>query len=194
MDFVKIIEDNFSSSIQTKQQTLTAGKEQITAAGKLLLATLDMSKKVLICGNGGSAADAQHFATELVMRYEKERQSLSAIALTTDTSLLTAVANDTEFANIFARQVEGLGQTGDLLIGISTSGNSKNVVNAIETAQKKGLKVIALTGKDGGIIKEHLNTDDVEICIPSNNTARVQEAHILIIHTLCNMADLKFTR
>ncbi len=194
MDFEKIIETNFAGSIKTKEQTLGACKADIIAAGKMLLAVLEAGNKVLICGNGGSAADAQHFATELIMRYETERKSLPAISLSTDTSLLTAIPNDDKFENIFARQISGLANKNGLLIGISTSGNSINIVNAINVAHDKQLKVMILSGENGGIIKDMLKPDDVKVCVPSVTTARIQEAHILIIHTLCNMADLKFTR
>lgn len=193
MDFKKIIETNFIESLEAKQETLNTCNASIMAAGKTLLKTLETGNKILICGNGGSASDAQHFATELVMRYETNRQGLPAISLSTDTSLLTAIPNDDSFENIFSRQVSVLGNPDDLLIGISTSGNSANVINAIRAAHDKQLKVLILSGKNGGLIKNMLNSSDTEVCVPSNSTARIQEAHILIIHTLCNMADLKFT-
>lgn len=194
MDFEKIIETNFIESLAVKQKTLEVCKSSIAAAGKMLLEVLETGNKILICGNGGSASDAQHFATELVMRYETNRQSLPAISLSTDTSLLTAIPNDDSFENVFARQVSALGNSGDLLIGISTSGNSANIINAIQIAHDKQLKVLVLSGKNGGIMKDRLNPNDIEVCVPSNTTGRIQETHILIIHTLCNMTDLKFTR
>lgn len=158
----------------------------ILEAEKEISRTINRGNKVLICGNGGSAADAQHFAAELVGRYLKERDAISAIALTTDSSILTAIANDYGFVHIFRRQIEALGKDGDLLFAISTSGNSGNVINAIETAKRIGLKVITLLGKDGGKIK---GSGDTEIIIPYKKTPRIQELHITIIHILCELLE-----
>ena len=141
----------------------------------------------MLCGNGGSAADSQHIAAELIGRFEKERRSMAAIALTTDTSALTAIGNDYGYDQVFARQVEGLGQSGDLLIGISTSGNSKNVVKAMEVAQSKGIRTVALVGdKPEGAMQ---TIADYVLAAPSTNTARIQECHILIMHTLCQLVE-----
>jgi len=161
----------------------------IQAASDLLLATFQSDNKLLICGNGGSAADSQHIATEFVVRYETTRQGLPAIALTTDTSVLTAQPNDYNFATVFSRQIETLGQAGDCLIAITTSGNSKNILQAVIAAKQKNMKVIALTGKDGGEVKA---LADISVVVPSETTARIQEAHILIAHWWCQQADETF--
>ena len=151
-----------------------------------IISAFKEEKKILICGNGGSAADAQHFSSELIGKYEKERSSFPAIALTTDSSAITAISNDFGFDNVFSRQIEGLGDPGDILIVISTSGNSKNLIKAIETAKKKNIKCIALLGKKGGLISEMV---DLEIIIPSNRTSRIQEMHGLIIHIICGLIE-----
>jgi D-sedoheptulose 7-phosphate isomerase len=145
--------------------------------------------KIMACGNGGSAADAQHFAAELIGRFEREREELAAIALTTDSSILTAVGNDYSYDDIFSKQVRGLGKKGDILLGISTSGNSKNVVKAIEAAKKMGIKIIAFTGNGGGKIATLLDKDDVHLCVPSARTARIQETHLVLLHGLCDGVD-----
>lgn len=145
--------------------------------------------KILVCGNGGSAADAQHFAAELINRFEMERPSLPALALTTDSSALTSIANDYHYHQIFSKQVEGLGQKGDVLLAISTSGQSENINKAIEVAIAKGLRVVALTGKDGGKIPPILSNNDIELRVPAQKTSRVQECHIVIIHALCDYID-----
>ncbi len=179
----------FDQSIATKQAAKECLIEPITNAVNLLVGALKNNNKVLVCGNGGSAADAQHFAAELVCRFERERPSLPAIALTTDSSLLTAIANDYSYDDVFSRQVSGLGQQGDVLIAISTSGNSRNVLRAMEVAHEKQIAVIALTGRDGGNIAKQLNTNDVEIRVPTDSTARTQEVHILALHCLCDQID-----
>ena len=145
--------------------------------------------KVLSCGNGGSAADAQHFSAELLGRFERERAGLPAVALTTDSSTLTAIANDYGYENVFAKQVRALAQPHDVLLAISTSGNSENVLRAITTAHDRDLKVVALTGRDGGTIARSLNSEDVELRVPAERTCRVQEVHLLIIHCLCDLID-----
>lgn len=183
----QIIKDALEESIEVKKKTLELCAEDIREAATILIEAIKDGKKLLTCGNGGSAADSQHFATELVVRYKDDRRSLPAISLTTDTSNLTACSNDYCFEDVFQRQVTSLGQKGDVFVGISTSGNSKNVIKAIEEAEKKGLKVIALTGKDGGKIAR-LNIGKT-IIVPSNTTARIQESHITIIHTLCELLD-----
>ena len=159
---------------------------EVASAGLRVRTALEKGRKILICGNGGSAADSQHMAAEFVGRFVKERQSLPALALTVDTSLLTAVGNDYGFDCVFSRQVEGLGQEGDVLIAISTSGNSANVVKAVKTAKEKGIYVIALTGENGGILAKEL---DLCLAVPSQVTARIQEMHIMIIHMICEIAE-----
>jgi len=185
----KIIKE-FRESIETKNKTISECIEDIKLISELIINTLKNNNKLLICGNGGSAADSQHFATELMVRFEKERRSLPAISLTTDTSNITACGNDYNFDNIFKRQISSLGNKGDLLIGFSTSGNSKNIINAVLEAQSKGLKVIIFSGKDGGKLKKM----DIKhfIKIPSDNTARIQETHITIIHIICKLIDDNF--
>ena len=163
--------------------------EDLVRAINLMHQALASEKKILACGNGGSAADAQHFAAELVGRFERERRELPAIALSTDSSILTAIANDYSYEVIFSKQVRALGQAGDVLLGISTSGNSANVIAAIEAAHLKGMSVIAFTGKDGGKIKNILKNTDVHLCVPADRTARIQETHLLLLHCLCDGVD-----
>ena len=162
----------------------------IKAAADTLISTFKQGKKILICGNGGSAADSQHIAAEFVVRYEKQRRALPAIALTTDTSILTAHPNDFEFETIFSRQIEALGESGDCLIAISTSGNSDNILDAVKMAKSKGMTTIALTGHDGGKLA---NVADQIVIVPSTVTARIQEAHIIIAHWWCQLADETFS-
>ena len=176
----EIIKQNFLESIQAKQKVIENNLPVLDKAAQLMITALKNGKKILICGNGGSAADAQHFAGELVMTYEKERPGLPAIALTTNSSKLTAWANDFGYETVFARKVQALGNTGDVLVGITTSGNSPNVIKAFEMAQQKGILTVCLNGKGGGKINA-LNLD-ANIVIPSSRTSRVQEAHITIIH------------
>jgi D-sedoheptulose 7-phosphate isomerase len=158
-------------------------------AGALLAGVLNNGGKILSCGNGGSAADAQHFSSELLGRFEAERSGLPAIALTTDSSTMTAVGNDYGFDHVFERQVSALGRTGDALLAISTSGNSANVIRAIDAAHANGMKVVALTGRDGGGMARSLHSDDVELRVPSDRTVRIQEVHLLLIHSLCDLID-----
>jgi D-sedoheptulose 7-phosphate isomerase len=183
------VKKHFSDSIETKQKAAETMSEDIVRAINLMHQALASEKKILACGNGGSAADAQHFAAELVGRFERERRELPAIALSTDSSILTAIANDYSYEVIFSKQVRALGQTGDVLLGISTSGNSANVIAAIEAAHLKGMSVIAFTGKDGGKIKNILKTSDVHLCVPADRTARIQETHLLLLHCLCDGVD-----
>lgn len=180
---------HFLDSIAVKQEAEKILPEQIARGIVAMTDCLRAGGKVMACGNGGSAADAQHFAAELIGRFERERQELAAIALTTDTSILTAVGNDYSYDEIFSKQVRGLGKKGDILIGISTSGNSKNVVKAIEVAKKMGIKIIALTGNGGGKIASLLDADDVHLCAPSTRTARIQETHLVLLHALCDGVD-----
>jgi D-sedoheptulose 7-phosphate isomerase len=183
------VKKHFFDSIETKQKAAETMPEDIVRAINLMHQALASEKKILACGNGGSAADAQHFAAELVGRFERERRELPAIALSTDSSILTAIANDYSYEVIFSKQVRALGQAGDVLLGISTSGNSANVIAAIEAAHLKGMSVIAFTGKDGGKIKNILKNSDVHLCVPADRTARIQETHLLLLHCLCDGVD-----
>ena len=189
MDLVARIAQQFTDSAQTKLASLEFMAEPIAAAIEAMTHSLMANGKILACGNGGSAADAQHFAAELVGRFEVERQGLAAIALTTDSSIMTAVANDYGYNTVFERQVRALGQPDDVLLAISTSGNSPSIVEAIRAAHENGLRVVALTGKGGGQIGEMLRDGDVHICVPSARTARIQEVHLLAIHCLCDGID-----
>lgn len=182
------VEQHFIDSIATKEAS-RALAPMVARAGEILANCLRQGGKALSCGNGGSAADAQHFSSELLGRFESERASLPAVALTTDTSTLTAVGNDYGYERVFARQVNGLGQAGDVLLAISTSGNSENVIAAIEAAHAKGMAVVALTGRDGGKIARALASADIELRVPSDRTIRIQEVHLLIIHSLCDVID-----
>ena len=183
------IERHFVASLEAKQRTLAAMGPRIVQAAELLAERLRQGNKILVCGNGGSAADAQHFAAELVNRFEIERPGLAAIALTTDSSALTSIANDYAFEQIFARQVRALGRPGDVLLAISTSGHSPNVLVAIDAARELGMATLALTGRDGGRMAEQLGDGDIEIRAVALATARIQETHILIIHCLCDLVD-----
>ena len=187
------VAEHFNESIQTKQQAAQVLAEPTAQAAELLFNALANDGKFLICGNGGSAADAQHFAAEMTGRFEKERMELAAIALTTDTSALTAIGNDYGFDHIFSKQVRALGRTGDVLVGISTSGNSGNVIEAIKAAHENGMHVIALTGRDGGKIAHLLKEGDVLLNVPYPRTARIQEVHILLIHAMCDCIDTMLT-
>ena len=187
------VAEHFNESIQAKQQAAQVLAQPTAQAAELLFNTLANDGKFLICGNGGSAADAQHFAAEMTGRFEKERMELAAIALTTDTSALTAIGNDYGFDHIFSKQVRALGRTGDVLVGISTSGNSGNVIEAIKAAHQNGMKVIALTGRDGGKIAQMLQEGDVLLNVPYPRTARIQEVHILLIHAMCDCIDTMLT-
>ena len=183
------IRSHFAASLETKRRTLEAALPAIVDAARTMAGVLAAGNKVLACGNGGSAADAQHFAAELTGRFERERAGLAGIALTTDTSALTAIANDYGYEQIFSKQVVALGKTGDCLLALSTSGNSPNVVRAIEAAHSVGAKVIALTGKDGGRMGKMLRPGDIELRAASQVTARIQESHILLLHCLCDAVD-----
>ena len=183
------IEQHFIDSADLKYQSAQALSKPIAAAVSAILASVTSGGKVLACGNGGSAADAQHFAAEFVGRFERERPELGAIALSTDSSILTAIANDYHFNQIFAKQVRALGQSGDVLLAISTSGNSANVIAAIESAHEREMTVIALTGKSGGKMGTMLRETDVHICVPHERTARIQEVHLLAIHCICDGVD-----
>lgn len=163
--------------------------DTIALAGDLIVQCLLNNNKILSCGNGGSAGDAMHFSSELLNRFESERPSLPAIALSTDINTITAIANDYRYEDIFSKQIKAIGHPGDVLLAISTSGNSKNIIEAIHAAHQRNISIIALTGNQGGNIAKILNPSDVNICIPANRTARIQEAHLVIIHSLCDMID-----
>lgn len=184
------ITQNFNDSIATKQRALELLGAPIARAAGVCIEALLGDGKILSCGNGGSAGDAQHFSSKMLNRFERERPGLPAIALTTDSSTLTSIANDYHYSEVFARQVRALGKRGDVLLAISTSGNSENVVRAVAAAQERGLRVVALTGRDGGALAYALKADeDVEIRVPSQSTARIQEVHLLAIHCLCDLID-----
>ena len=183
------IEQQFIDSADLKYQSAQVLTKPIAAAVHAILASVTSGNKVLACGNGGSAADAQHFAAEFVGRYERERPELGAIALTTDSSIITAIANDYDFSVIFSKQVRALGVAGDVLLALSTSGNSANVLAAIEAAHERDMTVVALTGRGGGKIQQALRETDVHICVPHERTARIQEVHALVIHCICDGVD-----
>lgn len=181
--------NHFSDSIQTKQESMSSLCELIEFASQKIVDCLVNDKKILTCGNGGSAGDAQHFSSEMLNRFERERPALPAIALTPDTLTITSIANDYHFNEVFAKQLRALGQTGDILLVYTSSGNSGNILSAVKTAHDKGLSVIALTGKDGGALASLLNETDIEIRVPSESTARIQEVHLLVTHCLCDLID-----
>lgn len=189
MSLAQRIQSQFDDSIAAKQAALAVMAASIEAAARAMATSLAAGGKVMACGNGGSAADSQHFAAELLNRFEKERPPLAAIALTTDTSTLTSIANDYAYDQVFAKQVTALGRTGDVLLAISTSGNSPNVMTAITAAHARGVRVVALTGKGGGKIATLLADDDIHLCVPADRTARIQEVHLLTIHCLCDGID-----
>lgn len=183
------VKHNFRESIETKIAASEELPVAIEKGGMTMVECLLGGNKILTCGNGGSAGDAQHFSSELLNRYETERPSLPAIALTTDSSTITSIANDYSYEEVFSKQVRALGNAGDILLAISTSGNSKNVIKAIEAAVARDMKIVALTGNDGGEIAGLLGENDVEIRVPSSRTARIQEVHLLAIHCLCEIID-----
>ncbi|EXI68071.1 MAG TPA: phosphoheptose isomerase [Candidatus Accumulibacter phosphatis] len=189
MELTHRIRQQFRDSAQIKLDAAEALAAPVARAIETMVSCLLNNGKILACGNGGSAADAQHLAAELVGRFEVERHELAAIALTTDTSILSAIANDYGFEAVFAKQVRALGQPGDVLVAISTSGSSANVIAAINVAHENELRVVALTGKGGGAIGEMLHDEDVHICVPAERTARIQETHLLVIHCLCDGID-----
>ncbi|WP_416306188.1 phosphoheptose isomerase [Neptunicella sp. SCSIO 80796] len=186
---IEQIKANFTESIQTKIAATETMAESIAYAAQMIVHALISGNKILSCGNGGSATDAQRFSSELLNRYERERPSLPAIALTADTSTLTSIANDYSYDEIYSKQVRALGQSGDILLAISTSGNSRNVITAMEAALSRDMTIIALTGKDGGEMAGLLGPNDIEMRVPSNRTARIQEVHLLVIHILCESID-----
>jgi len=189
MDLVKRINNHFTDSAQVKLKAMEVLAGPLAEAGQLMAACLQNDGKILACGNGGSAADAQHFSAELLNRFEMERPPLAAIALTTDSSTLTSIANDYNYDEVFSKQVTGLGREGDVLLAISTSGNSPNVLRAIEAAHARLMSVVALTGKQGGKITGVLRNGDINLCVPSDNTARIQEVHLICLHCICDAID-----
>jgi D-sedoheptulose 7-phosphate isomerase len=180
---------HFKASAQAKLDAADALAPRIEQAARLMVHCLAQGGKILACGNGGSAADAQHFASKMINRFEQERPGLAAIALTTDTSTLTAIANDYAYDQVFARQVKALGQPGDILLAISTSGNSPNVLHAVAAAHARSAHVIALTGRSGGRLAEQMTDNDVFLCVPAESSARIEEVHLLAIHCLCDAVD-----
>lgn len=179
----------FEASIAAKQATLDAMLPALLEAGQTMVNALSEGNKVLSCGNGGSSGDAQHFSSELINRFERDRAALPAVALTTESSTVTAIGNDYGYEHVFSRSVEALGQPGDVLLAISTSGNSANVVRAMEAAQARAMPIVAFTGRDGGEMAAKLASQDVELRAVSDRTARVQEVHLLFIHCLCDFID-----
>jgi D-sedoheptulose 7-phosphate isomerase len=191
MSLENLITRHFEDSIKVKQASAAMLAAPILDAAETMLNSLLDHGKVLSCGNGGSAGDAQHFSAELLNRFEQERPGLPAIAISTDTSTITAIANDYSYEEIFSKQVLALGMANDTLLAISTSGNSKNIVRAIDAAHEREMSVIALTGNDGGKLAAKLRENDTEIRVPSNRTARIQEVHLVVIHCLCDLIDNK---
>ena len=180
---------HFLASAQLKLDAAEAFSPMIEQAAQTIVQCLTQGGKVLCCGNGGSAAQAQHFASSMINRYEQERPGLAAIALTTDSSTLTSIANDFAYEQVFSRQIKALGLPGDVLLAISTSGNSISVLEAVAAAHVRGMHVLALTGHSGGSLAEQMTDDDVFLCVPAQSTARIQEVHLLIIHCLCDAVD-----
>ena len=191
MDRIQRVKNNFLESIQIKTESLEKLAPRIADAAGVMASCLLDNHKIMACGNGGSAADAQHFSSEMLNRFEMERPGLPAIALTTDSSTLTSIANDYQYADIYSKQILALGQKQDTLLAISTSGDSDNIIHAIDAAHDRNMIVIALTGKDGGQIRDLVSANDIEICVPAKSTARIQEVHIMIIHSLCDLIDLQ---
>lgn len=188
-DPIARVKQNFEESIRLKQQSLEPLAAVTAQAAALIALALDNGAKILSCGNGGSAGDAQHFSSEMLNRFEMERPGLAAVALTTDSSTLTSIANDYDFSQIFSKQILALGKPGDVLLAISTSGSSANVCRAVEAAHRCNMQVVALSGRDGGILATLLQETDIEIRVPAHSTARTQEVHLLIIHCLCDLID-----
>lgn len=189
MDPATRVREHFAESIATKQAAVDVISESIAVAGQLMAQSLLNDGKILSCGNGGSAGDAQHFSSELLNRFERERPGLPAMALTTDASTITSISNDYAYEEIFSKQVRALGKPQDVLLGISTSGNSENVCRAITAAHERGMKVVALSGRDGGRMADMFEEGDVEIRVPATRTARIQEVHLVCIHALCDLID-----
>lgn len=191
MDPIQRIKDNFQESIQVKTDALDTIAPIIARAAEMIANALLHDHKVLACGNGGSAADAQHFSAKMLNRFEMERPGLPAIALTTDSSTLTSIANDYQYAEIYSKQIRALGHPGDVLLAISTTGESHNIIHAIDAAHDRDMIVLALTGREGGQIADLVNDNDIEIRVPTWSTVRAQEVHIMIIHCICDLIDLQ---
>jgi len=189
MDIQSRISQNFIESIEEKKKAQATLVMSIAEAIQTMVTSLQRGNKILACGNGGSAADAQHFSAELLNRFERERHPLAALALTTDSSTLTSIGNDYDFAQIFSKQIKGLGQEGDVLLAISTSGNSANIIDAVNVAQEKKMRIIGLTGGSGGALSATLRPEDTLISVPSKKTARIQEVHLLCLHCFCDGID-----
>ena len=189
MDSIKRVTQHFEASAQLKLSMAQVLAPTIAGAAQLMVKCLLSDGKILACGNGGSAADAQHFSAELLNRFEMERPGLACVALTTDSSTITSIANDYAFEQIFSKQVRALGRKGDVLLAISTSGNSPNIIDAIHAAHERNVHVVALTGRNGGKIGELMTGQDVHICVVSDSTARIQEVHLLTLHCLCDAID-----
>src|SRR4051794_17598635 len=189
MDLISRISENFSESAHLKLQSMDVLAAPIAEAAERMVYSLRHDGKILACGNGGSAADSQHFAAELLNRFERERPPLAAIALTTDTSTLTSISNDYDYDQVFSKQVSALGRAGDVLLAISTSGNSRNVMRAMDAAREHDMRIVALTGRGGGEIAKLLTAGDVHVCVPHAQTARIQEVHLLTLLCLCDGID-----
>lgn len=189
MDPLQRVRENFNDSIKLKSESVELLAPLIVKAAAAMANCMLQEHKMLSCGNGGSAADAQHFSSEMLNRFEMERPGLPAIALTTDSSTLTSIANDYQYADIFSKQIRALGQPGDILLAFSTSGESHNIIHAIDAAHDRGMKVVALTGREGGQVAYLMQEEDIEIRVPSWSTARIQEVHLMIIHSLCDLID-----
>ncbi len=189
MDLVSRISGHFSDSAQVKLKAMEVLPTPLSKAAELMAACLKNDGKILACGNGGSAGDAQHFSAELLNRFEMERPPLAAVALTTDSSTLTSIANDYSYEEVFSKQVTGLGRPGDVLLAISTSGNSPNVLKAMQAAHERSMTVVALTGKSGGKMSGMLRDEDINLCVPSDSTARIQEVHLVCLHCICDAID-----
>ena len=189
MDQSNRIAELFAQSIDTKRAAEGMLNPKIVLAGNAMLQALNTDKKILTCGNGGSAGDAQHFSSELLNRFERERPGLAALALTTDSSTITSIANDYDYAEVFSKQVRALGQSGDILLAFTTSGNSENILRAIDAAHENSMRVVLVSGKTGGPAAKMLDKDDIEIRVPSSSTARIQEVHLLVVHCLCDLID-----
>lgn len=189
MDPIQRINENFKESIDVKTESAKLLSNDIARVAESITQALLNEKKILSCGNGGSAGDAQHFSSEMLNRFEMERPGLPAIALTTDSSTITSIANDYQYADIFSKQIRALGQAGDVLLAISTSGESHNIIQAIDAAHERNMIIVALTGRDGGQIADLMKGDDIEIRVPSWSTARIQEVHLIIIHCICDLID-----
>ena len=194
MDTTQRIKDNFLESIRIKTDSLDTLAPIIANAADAMANSLLNNHKIMACGNGGSAADAQHFSAEMLNRFEMERPGLPAISLTTDTSTLTSIANDYQYAEIYSKQVRALGQEGDILLAISTSGNSHNVIHAIDAAHDRNMITVALTGRDGGKIRDMMSDRDFEICVSTQSTARIQEVHRIIYHIICEQVEHQFIK